>query len=265
MTKAMTQKKSAARDAVSKVKAAPQKIMEHTVDTALKTVEKAAVKQAERTEKNTQKKIAKAIKKAERRADNKPGKVVAARRAAKKIKEQIKNIIHPTKEEVFYYSRMQIILLVLFYAAAACVVYLAANGFICKTACSGDVYNIVLITTMFLSLAALASAVFVMIFPQKLAVVTPKQIKIDHNVPLLWHDVKLAEEKYSSCISRRPFIALHLKDGVSYPLTFMQKLCRNNVFTPFSLPLYAMTKDEADKLRKLVKKYAPYQNNIKKQ
>lgn len=264
MTKAIVQKKSVTRNAVNKVKTAPQKIMEHTVDTALKTVEKAAVKQTERIEKKTQKKIAKAIKKAERKTKSKPGKAVVARRAATKIKEQIKQIIHPAKEETFYYSRAQIILLTLLYAAVAYTVYLAANGCISKTFIQNDFAGGVLILTMVLSLAALASAVFVMIFPQKLAVVSAKQIKIDHNAPLLWRDVELAEEKHSSCLSRRPFIALHLKDGAVYPLTFMQKLCRNNVFTPFSLPLYAMTKEDADKLRKLVKKHAPYQNSIKK-
>lgn len=264
MTKTMEQKKSVAKNAVNKVKTAPKKIMEHTVDTALKTVEKAAVKQAVRTEKKAKKKISKAIKKAEQKASSKPGKVVVARRAAKRIKEQIKNIIHPSKEEVFYYSRAQIILLVLLYAVVACVVYLIANCCVYKAMCTGVVFNILLILTMFLSLAALATTVFVMIFPQKLAVVSAKQIKIDHNAALLWSDVELAEEKFTSNISKRTIIALHLKDGVTYPLTFMQKLCRNNVFTPFSLPLYAMKKDDADKLRKLVKKYAPYKNSIKK-
>ncbi len=264
MTKTIAPKKSPAHAAVSKVKAAPQKLIEHTVDTALKTVENAAVKQAVRTEKKTQKKIAKAIKKAERVAVKKTKKATMARRAATQIKEQIKNIIHPAKEEVFYYSRIQLVLLVLFYALISGIVYYMANCLYAKCLVDNAALSVVLILTMGLTLAALASAVFVMIFPQKLAVVTSKQIKIDHNVPLLWHDVKLAEEKYSSCISHRPFIALHLKDGVNYPLTFMQKLCKNNIFTPFSLPLYAMKKEDADKLRKLVKKYAHYENNLKK-
>lgn len=264
MTKTNTSKKSPTRTAVSKVKSAPQKLMEHTVDTALKTVEKAAVKQAVRTEKKTQKRIAKAIKKAERSAVKKPTKATMARRAAKQIKEQIKNIITPGKEEVFYYSRWQLVLLVLFYALISGVVYYIANCLYAKCFAANTALSVLLILTMGLTLAALASAVFVMIFPQKLAVVTSKQIKIDHNAPLMWHDVKLAEEKRSSCISRRPFIALHLKDGVSYPLTFMQKLCQNNIFTPFSLPLYAMRKEDADKLRKLVKKYAPYKNSLDK-
>lgn len=264
MTKTITPKKSPARTAVNKVKTAPQKLMEHTVDTALKSVEKAAVKQAVRTEKKTKKKIAKAIKKAERTAVKKTTKATMARRTAKQIKEKIKNIIHPAKEEVFYYSRTQLILLVLFYALVAGIVYYIANCFYAKCLATNTVLSVVLILTMGLTLAALASAVFVMMFPQKLAVVTSKQIKIDHNAPLLWRDVQLAEEKYSSCVSHRPFIALHLKEGVSYPLTFMQKLCKNNIFTPFSLPLYAMKKKDADKLRKLVKRYAHYENNLKK-
>lgn len=114
---------------------------------------------------------------------------------------------------------------------------------------------------MALSLAALASVVFVLIFPQKLAVVTNEGIKIDHNAFLKWSDVALAEEKYTGWLTRRPIIALHLVPGAEYRLTFMQHLCRHNVFTPFSIPLYAMVPEDAAKIRTLVKRYAEYKDN----
>lgn len=261
MTKSATAKNTVAKTAASKIKAAPKKLVEHTVDKALQTVEKAAEKQAERTEKAANKKIAKAIKKAEKQAKKQPTKATVAKRAANIVKTKIKEILSPEKEETFYYSRKSLILLTLVYGAIAIVVYALANGLL-KCGCLADNYALFvgLCITMFLTLIALGSAVFVMIFPPKVAVVNSKSIKIDHNAPLLWKDVKLAEEKYSSCISRRPLIALHLREGVTYPLTFMQKLCKYNVFTPFSLPLYAMTPEDANRLRHLVKKHAKYRN-----
>ena len=60
---------------------------------------------------------------------------------------------------------------------------------------------------------------------------TNEGIKIDHNAFLKWSDVALAEEKYTCWLTRRPIIALHLVPGAEYRLTFMQHLCRHNVFT----------------------------------
>ena len=60
---------------------------------------------------------------------------------------------------------------------------------------------------------------------------------------------------------RRPIIALHLVPGAEYRLTFMQHLCRHNVFTPFSIPLYAMVPEDAAKIRTLVKRYAEYKDS----
>ena len=254
--------KTTVAKAAAKIKSAPQKLVEHTVDKALQTVEKAAVKQAVRTEKAVNKKIAKAVKKAEKQAKKQPTKATVAKRAAGMVKTKIKEILTSEKEEVFYYSQKSLILLVFVYAVIAFGVYLLANGLL-RCGCLAHSYPLFigLCVTMFLTLAALGAAVFVMIFPPKVAVVTGKSIKIDHNAPLLWKDVKLAEEKYSSCLMRRPLIALHLREGAEYPLTFMQKLCRYNVFTPFSLPLYAMREDDANRLRHLVKRHTKYQNS----
>lgn len=41
----------------------------------------------------------------------------------------------------------------------------------------------------------------------------------------------------------------------------MQHLCRHNVFTPFSIPLYAMVPEDAAKIRTLVKRYAEYKDS----
>ena len=262
MVKSTPEKQTVAKRAAAKIKSAPQKLVEHTVNTALNTVEKAAEKQAIRTEKNMNKRIAKAIKKAEKQAQKQPTRATVAKRAAGKIKTKIKQILSPEKEEVFYYSQKALVLLTLVYGVVAFLVYAIANGLLrCGCLESGNAFFVLVCITMVLTVLALGSAVLVMIFPPRVALVTSQTIKIDHNAPLFWKDVKLAEEKYSSSLSRRTIIALHLREDANYPLTFMQKLCRYNVFTPFSLPLYAIDKKDADRLRELVKKHCKYVNS----
>ncbi len=166
--------------------------------------------------------------------------------------------------ETFYYERRQLILLAVVYAAVACLVWLLTRCMLCAGLFTTWALVIFQTIVMFLTLAALGAVVFVLLYPQKLAVVTPQGIKIDHNQELSWKDVAFAEEKLTSPLSRRPIIVLHLKNGAlaKYRLTVMQRLCLHNVFTPFSLPLYAMDAEDAAKLRTLVQKYAAkYQKN----
>ena len=147
------------------------------------------------------------------------------------------------------------------YAAIACLIWVLTRCMLCAGLFTSWALVVFMTVVMALSLAALASVVFVLIFPQKLAVVTNEGIKIDHNAFLKWSDVALAEEKYTGWLTRRPIIALHLVPGAEYRLTFMQHLCRHNVFTPFSIPLYAMVPEDAAKIRTLVKRYAEYKDS----
>ena len=185
----------------------------------------------------------------------------AAKKAAREIKQKLKQILHSAEEEVFYYERRQIILLTVVYAAIACLVWVLTRCMLCAGLFTSWALVVFMTVVMALSLAALASVVFVLIFPQMLAVVTNEGIKIDHNAFLKWSDVALAEEKYTGWLTRRPIIALHLVPGAEYRLTFMQHLCRHNVFTPFSIPLYAMVPEDAAKIRTLVKRYAEYKDS----
>lgn len=268
MTKVNSDKKISAGKAVEKVKKAPHKLIEHTVDTALRTVEKAAEKQALRTEKAVQKQAKKAIKRIEKNTAKTLKQVkktakVNPEHKIRGLKEKIAIVLHPDREETFYYDRRQIMALVLFNALLAFVMWGIVN---CLPICclARNWFELVMLfIIMFVVLASLASSVFVMIFPQKLAVVNNKMIKIDHNEALKWKDVEFAEERLSSCLSRRPIIALHLKKGVEYPLTFMQKLCQHNVFTAFSIPLYAMREKDAERIRQLVMKNVKYKNSVK--
>ena len=114
-----------------------------------------------------------------------------------------------------------------------------------------------------LSTLAFLGSLFVTLHPLRLAFITDETITIDHNAPLKWKDVAIAREFKVRYIYEQQAIALILKEGVTYPLTFMQKLCQKNPFTPFSIPLYAMTPKDQDKIRKIIKQKVKYENTIK--
>lgn len=187
----------------------------------------------------------------------------AAKRAAKEIKDKFRELIHPSEEKIFYYERRQIIALTLLYAFIAYFVWLLTRCFMCCHLINSLTMVVLMITVMTLSLLALASVVFVLLFPQPVAVINHEGIKIDHNALLSWNDVELAEEKYTSFISRRPIIALHLRTEAKdkYKLTFMQHLCKHNVFTPFSIPLYAMSPEDAEAIKNIIKRRCKYEDN----
>ncbi len=264
-------------------KEAPKKIMEHTLEATLITVEKAAEHKARRSAKKAlratikARKAIRAMLRAKRAAMHAEAEMKAisrsfpttnetnsrrTRKASCELRERIKNIIHPDAEEIFFYERRQIILLTIIYAVLSCILWALAHGLIFAHLITSWLVAILLTIVMFLTLAAFASAVFVLIFPQTLAVITREGIKIDHNSPLKWQDITLAEEKYTSPLTRHAIIVLHVKPAKenSYCLTFMQRLCRHNVFTPFSIPLYAMEAKDAEKIRELIKKRVKYQD-----
>lgn len=187
----------------------------------------------------------------------------AAKRAAKEIKDKFRELIHPSEEKIFYYERRQIVALTLLYAFVAYFVWILTKCMMCCHLITSMTMVALMIAVMTLSLLALASVVFVLIFPQPLAVINHEGIKIDHNALLNWNDIEVAEEKYTSFISRRPIIALHLRTKAKdkYKLTFMQHLCKHNVFTPFSIPLYAMSPEDAEAIKNIIKRRCKYEDN----
>lgn len=280
-------KQTVAKRAVQEVKKAPQKIVEHTLNAALNTVEKAAAqdnkRKAKRVEKNA-KKIAKKkqnimVKKAAaRNTQNKETTVINTPASQKntrqkttpakakvnlktKIKEKIKELITPEKEQIFYYDRRQQIALALFYAIIALIVY-GIKEMLSSAQCN-TILLFALNLTEILIIAAFVLTVIVIIFKPTLAIINKDGIKIDHNQTLKWDDVELAEEKYTSYITRRPLIALHVTpDNLKkYHLTFMQVLCKNNIFTPFSIPMYAMRPKDAEAIRNAIKRHTKYVDN----
>ena len=272
---------SATKRAVDTVKSAPQKIVEHALNTAINTVEKAAqtdvkrtAKRAEKTAKKLEKvqKIAKAAKTDAKRASTLSSKIDKMNHTDKgniskvTIKDKIKEIIAPQKEVTFYYDYRQLLVLTAIYALLAVFVYILSAYLIGQ-----DMYGSwwlfgFMVATQIFTLGALASVVYVATMPQRLALINKEGIKIDHNEMLAWGDIEVAEERYTSSIAHRKFIALHVapENIVKYKLTFMQKLCQGNIFTPFSIPLYAMKPEDAAEIRNIIKRHVKYQDNCTK-
>jgi len=280
---ASTPSSSVARRAVNKVKAAPQKIVEHALNTAIDTVEKAVETDVKRTAKRAEKtakklaqveQIAKAAESEAKRAskmsgsldkgsDSEKGVKVSGAKLKGVITEKLKDIITPQKEVSFYYDYRQLVVLTALYFLIAAFFMLVWHCLMTVSMYNNPLLCVLTTGTIAITVLALISVVFVLIFPQKLAFINKDGIKIDHNEMLRWQDVEVAEEKYTSFVMRRPLIALHLKDGAikNYRLTFMQRLCKNNVFTPFSIPMYAMRPEDAAEIRAIIKKHCKYQDN----
>jgi len=269
---------SAARRAVNGVKAAPQKIVEHALNTALTTVEKAVETDVQRTAKRAAKtakklakvqKIADAAKTEAKRASamssdlDKLNHIEAEKSKKINLKNKIKEIILPQKETFFYYDRRQLIVLTAMYMLFSIFVYIISDDLVRVNLYNNWFLLALLIATQIFTLLALASVVFVTTVPQTLAIVNKEGITIDHNALLKWQDIEVAEEKYTSFLTRRPFIALHInKENLKkYKLTFMQKLCKNNIFTPFSIPMYAMRPEDAAEIRNIIKRHVKYKDN----
>ena len=106
-----------------------------------------------------------------------------------------------------------------------------------------------------LCLTALSSSLFVTLFPQKLAIVSSEGIKIDHNELLKWQDIECVEKIKLSRFLGREIIVFKLKDNKSYSLTLMQKISQKSSYGAFSIPLYAMAKNDKEKIEQEIEKY----------
>ena len=87
-----------------------------------------------------------------------------------------------------------------------------------------------------------------------MAVITDKDIKIDHNNPIAWNNIAYAEEKMVRCCGKtRKVLSLVPKAGIKYEYNWLQM--HNAGFTAFSIPLYGIiSKEDEEKIVKIVDK-----------
>lgn len=121
------------------------------------------------------------------------------------------------------------------------------------------VYGYALITCVISLLASLV----VFIFPMKLAVLDDQKIKIDHNEPILWSQIKTIEKDGLACFGvDRSIIKLVPNKLSNYHKSLMQKITDSSRFGMFSIPLYAMDKKSAAEITRLIEEHV--KNNASK-
>ena len=88
----------------------------------------------------------------------------------------------------------------------------------------------------------------------EMAVISDKDIKIDHNNPIAWKDIAYAEEKMVRCCGKdRKILSLVPHDGIDYKYSWLQ--LHNAGFTAFSIPLYGIiSKEDEEKIIKIIEK-----------
>lgn len=155
--------------------------------------------------------------------------------------------------ESFYYDHQQLQKLVLFNAIMLCLVIWAGN-------CCPEYLGWISVAAV-LCLISFSASLYVVIFPQRLALINEEGIKIDHNALLKWEDIDSAEQRRVSGCLKRDIIFITPKEGVIYRPSLMQRISRRSPYGAFSIPLYAMTADDREAITKALETYI----KIKKQ
>ena len=139
------------------------------------------------------------------------------------------------------------------WAICSLIILLLALGFTATT-----LPEICLITGIkIVALISCLAAFYVYLKPQKLAQIDDEGIIIDHNAKLKWKDIESVEHfgKCHCCFCGRKFLRFKLKKGVQYPLTWMQRISSTSKYGAFSIPLYAMTKEDGQAIEKEIEKH----------
>lgn len=149
--------------------------------------------------------------------------------------------------ENFYYDNQKLQKLVLLNAVMLCLVIWAGN-------CCPEYLGWISVAAV-LCLISFSASLYVVIFPQRLALINAEGIKIDHNALLKWEDINSVEQKCVSGCLKRDIIVLTPKENVAYRPTLMQRISRRSPYGAFSLPLYAMTAEDREAIMKALEKH----------
>ncbi len=147
----------------------------------------------------------------------------------------------------FYYSRKKLGLYLLFN------IFLLALA-VAFTLTVFPEYPAVYIFAIGSCMLSVVCALFVFLVPLPLAVITPQSIKIDRCRPLDWTDI-ISVRKIR--LGKGPFCKqiLRFKTGKldGYRMNLMQRISAASKFGAFSIPLYAMNKNDSQEIEKLIK------------
>ena len=151
--------------------------------------------------------------------------------------------------KIFYYSRKKLGLYFLFNLS------LLALAIIFTWSIFPDykpIYYFALIT----SVLSILSSLYVFLIKQPLATITPAYIKIDHNAPLKWSQIKKVEKTtFPHFGFKKPILKITTKNLQNYKMGVMQKITASSQIGAFSIPLYAMTTDQAKAIEEIIYSY----------
>ncbi len=152
--------------------------------------------------------------------------------------------------QTFYYSRKKLGLYLLFN-----IVLLVLAVFFTLTIFPE--YPAVYIFAVSTCALSFFGSLFVFIIPLPLAKITAQDIKIDHNAPVEWKNIRSVRKIYlGHGLFRKSILRLNPGKLPEYHMNLMQKICANSDFGAFSIPLYAMNKADSQKIEKLIRAMA---------
>lgn len=114
-----------------------------------------------------------------------------------------------------------------------------------------------------LALSFCLGMVYVCVKPHRLARIDEEGITIDSNVKLKWSDIEKVEHLKCKCFCRRDFMRFKLKKSAKYQLRIMQKISAMSKYGAFSIPLYAMTSNDAIAIEQEIMKHLTLKSKIK--
>lgn len=151
--------------------------------------------------------------------------------------------------QVFYYSRRKMGFYLLFNLGLLALAILFTWAIFPYYQ---PIYYFALITC---SLSILGS-LFVFLVRLPLAVIDEEGIKIDHDQPLKWSQVKEVEHVEIHYLgARRAILKITPKKLSNYRRNLMQVITMHSEFGAFSVPLYAMSDNKAKQIEKLIFSY----------
>lgn len=151
-----------------------------------------------------------------------------------------------TSVQTFYYSRYKLGLYLLFNLGLLALAIIFTWSIFPNYQ---PIYYFALIT----SILSILGSLYVFLVRQPLAVITSQYIKIDHNNPLKWSQIKNVElTSFGHFGFSRTILKITPKKLRNYKMSIMQKITSSSKIGAFSIPLYAMTEEQAEAIEKTI-------------
>ena len=105
-------------------------------------------------------------------------------------------------------------------------------------------------------LLSVIGAFIVFAIPMPLAIITAESIKIDRADPLPWKSIRSVRKvRLGKGLLSKSILRLTPRSLGSYHLNLMQRISAKSEFGSFSIPLYAMTNTDAQKIETAIKEH----------